>query len=166
MSHRSKLISKSIALLKEIRKVEKQEKALYARRFKLQSIFDKKLGTLILETNALANYNWYASTTQFWLGSQLSDVRNSKLIEFKELMYDDHHGLNAQFWDNTVGLRIWDNNIDLNFHDGETMARFIIENKLTVDTKRLDEVISKFQADLEGYLQAQRYAKPLWVDRD
>lgn len=166
MSRPSKLLSKSLALLKEIEKAEKQEKALYAKRCKLQSTFDKGLGKVILATGALANYNWYASTTKFWLGSRLEDVRDSKLVEFKELMYNEYHGLSASFCDDKASLRIHDSNVDLNFHDGETMAKFIIDNKLIVNTERIDEVVSKLQADLEGYLEAQRYAKVTRVDND
>jgi len=163
---RSKLLSRSMALLKDIRKTEEQEKRLYSKRINLQRKLDKGLGKVILATGALANYNWYASTTKFWLGTRLEDVRDSKLIEFKKLMYDEYHGLEASFCDDKASLRIHDSNVDLNFHDGETMAKFIIDNKLVINTERLDEVVSKLQADLEGYLQAQRYAKPLFVDKD
>ncbi len=167
MSPRSKLISKSMALLKEIKKTNKQENALHAKGLKLQVAFDKGLGKLLLATNALANYNWYASSTKFWLRSELNNVRDSKLVQFKELMYDDEdHGLKASFWGGKVNLYIWDSNVDLNFDSGATMSKFIINNKLTVNTTRLDEVIAGLQTDLEAYSNAKRYAKADRTDND
>ena len=150
-------VADKLAVVKEIRSLEKQEKGLFQKRLNLINKFHKSLGDLILETKALANYSWSASITKFWLHSELSQVKDNKLIQFKDFCYEDSSAhLNATFWDEKVSLRVYDNHVDLNFKDSQTMSKFVLENRLIVDTTRLEKVIEELQDDINGYLEIER----------
>lgn len=159
-------------ILKKIKKIEKDIKALEAKKKEAYKEHQRQLGGVILKSGVLSNYQWFPdSDNPLSIGAKSNNVKNAKkpkILDMWECINNGSQNCNliGDGWSADVTLQAYENDIDLRFSGPEVMREFIINQKLSIYHDRLDEDIVHAGNKLKALLVLKENITPIEKKND